>query len=113
MSEEDFKMYFEAYSKIQDEIPKPDVIIFLRTSSEVLLERIKRRGRDYEKDIEQTYLDIINDCYEEYVEMMHSKYGVEVIIIETSEQSQIQVGQNVSQAIKNSSNDILLPLVIA
>ena len=112
MSKEDFNTYFKTYLKIQNEIPKPDVIIFLRTSSDVLLERIKLRGRDYEKDIERDYLDIINQCYEDYVEMMHNEFGVKLIVIETSEQSKFQVGQNVSQAIQNYSKEIL-PLVIA
>ena len=111
MSKADFDAYFQIYCKIQNEIPKPDVIIFLRTSSNVLLERIKMRGRDYEKNIERDYLEIINKCYEEYVEMMHSKFGVEIIIIETSDQSKMQIGQNVSRAIQNYSNEFL-PLII-
>ena len=112
MSKKDFNDYYEVYSKIQNEIPKPDVIIFLKTSADVLLERIKQRGRDYEKNIERDYLEIINKCYVDYVEMMRNKYGVKVIYIETSEQSKVQVGYNVSQAIQNYSSDIL-PLVLA
>jgi deoxyadenosine/deoxycytidine kinase len=112
MSKKDFDDYFQAYCKIQNEIPLPDVIIFLRTSSNVLLERIKMRGRDYEKNIERDYLEIINKCYEEYVEMMHSKFGVEIIVIETSDQSKVQIGKNVSRAIQNYSSDFL-PLIIA
>ena len=112
MSKADFDAYFQTYCKIQNEIPLPDVIIFLRTSSDVLLERIKMRGRDYEKNIERSYLEIINKCYEDYVEMMHTKFGVEVVIIETSDQSKIQIGQNVSRAIQSFSTDVL-PLIIA
>ena len=112
MSKEDFANYYEIYCKIQDQIPRPDVIIFLRTSSDVLLERIKLRGRDYEKDIERDYLDIINQCYEDYVEMMHKDFGGKVVVIETTKQSKVQVGQNVSRAIQDFSDEVH-PLVFA
>lgn len=112
MSESDYMNYYNEYSKLQNEISKPDVIIFLRTSSEVLLERIKLRGRDYEKDIEKDYLEIINQCYEDYVVLMREKYGVKIVYIETSEKTKIQVGKNVSNAIKDFSG-FDKPLVLA
>ena len=100
MSEQDCQKYYEHYSKVMNDIPKPDVIIFLRTSPEVLLERIKMRGRDYEQDIQIEYLQIINQCYEEYISLMRDQFGVRVIVIETNEQTKKEVGNNVSEAIR-------------
>lgn len=101
MNESDCENYYEYYSKFMNDIPKPDVIIFLRTSPAVLLERIKARGRDYEQDIQLDYLEIINQCYEEYITLMKQEFGVRVIVIETNKQTILQVGNNVSEAIKN------------
>ena len=43
-----------------------DLVIYLQTSSEVLLKRIKERGRSYEKNIDTNYLRALNEAYNHY-----------------------------------------------
>lgn len=56
-----FTKYFEEYSW------KPDIIIYLKVSPERCLERIKLRNRECESEIELSYLDSLNDNYEELI----------------------------------------------
>jgi len=53
-----------------DKVPKPSVILLLRASVDTLLERIKERGRDCEKNISREYLEAIDKYYQRFaVEM--------------------------------------------
>jgi deoxyadenosine/deoxycytidine kinase len=45
------------------DILKPDLYIYLNQNIDRLKENIKKRGRDYEQDIDKTYLKNINSGY--------------------------------------------------
>jgi len=49
------------------EIAKPDLYIYLYQNTERLLENIKKRGRDYEQNIEGDYLDTIHKGYFNFI----------------------------------------------
>ena len=44
----------------------PDLIIFLQSDTERLMDNIKKRGRKYEKNISLSYIDALNQIYNEY-----------------------------------------------
>ena len=46
--------------------PKPDLVIFLQASTEVLLERVSKRGRDYEAFMDPDYLDSVNKAFNNF-----------------------------------------------
>jgi deoxyguanosine kinase len=46
----------------------PDLIVYLDARDDVLLERIQRRGREYEQTIDATYIDLLRNAYEEEFE---------------------------------------------
>jgi deoxyadenosine/deoxycytidine kinase len=46
----------------------PDILIYLRASLPTLIEQIKRRGREYEMNIDKDYLSRLNDSYERWIE---------------------------------------------
>ena len=76
---------YELYIKISDSlkitIPKPDLIIYLQTSPDILLERIKSRGNKFEKYITLEYLEKITTAYTEY---FYSYKESPLLIINTS-----------------------------
>jgi len=45
---------------------KPDIIIYLKASTDTLINRIKNRNRDFEKDIDEVYLHRLNIYYKEW-----------------------------------------------
>jgi deoxyguanosine kinase len=47
------------------DISQPDLIVYLDANTDVLLERIRQRGRVYEEAIDGTYLDALRDAYDE------------------------------------------------
>ncbi len=67
MSERDWNTYRELYEAMISFLPPPDLVIYLRASVPTLLERIARRGRDFERSIPEDYLTRLNALYEAWI----------------------------------------------
>ncbi len=81
LEEEEYKLYQTLFDMIYKDIPKSDLYVYLYQNPKRLLENIKKRGREYEQNIEVDYLDKINLGYMEYIK---SKSGNQVIMIDVS-----------------------------
>ncbi len=66
LSEDELGLYNSVFSLLKERLPKPDLVIYLRADSDVLISRIKKRGNDYERSIEQRYLQKLTDGYNRY-----------------------------------------------
>jgi deoxyadenosine/deoxycytidine kinase len=67
LSARDYETYTALYRSLTGFLPPPDLIVYLRASVSTLVDRIRRRGRDYELQIEPDYLARLNDLYEEWI----------------------------------------------
>ena len=67
MSTRDFGTYMKIFELTTNLIPQPDVLIYLRASIPTLIAQIKRRGRDYEMNIDEDYLRRLNEKYEHWI----------------------------------------------
>jgi deoxyadenosine/deoxycytidine kinase len=67
MTSRDYNTYRELYEVLTAFLPAPDLVVYLRASVDTLLQRIAKRGRDYERSIEPEYLDRLNRLYEAWV----------------------------------------------
>ena len=47
-------------------ITYPDLVIFLQSDTDRLMHNIRKRGRDYEKDIDWEYISQLNEIYNQY-----------------------------------------------
>lgn len=63
LPEDEFKLYRKLFNLMYKDISKPDLYIYLYQNTKRLQENIKKRGRDYEQDIDNTYLEKINAGY--------------------------------------------------
>jgi 2-amino-4-hydroxy-6-hydroxymethyldihydropteridine diphosphokinase len=64
---DEFKLYRTLFKLMYKDIAVPDLYIYLYQSSEQLKSNIKKRGRDYEQQIELEYLEKINLGYLEFL----------------------------------------------
>lgn len=80
LSEEEFKLYRKLFYLMYQEIAKPDLYVYLYQDTERLKENIKKRGRDYELNIDADYLNKINSGYLEYLKN-HKEMNVKIIDI--------------------------------
>jgi deoxyguanosine kinase len=56
-------LYDRLYGALGPRVVKPDLVIYLQASTEVLLQRIKRRGRAYERQIDPAYVETLATAY--------------------------------------------------
>lgn len=63
LNNEEYDLYDQLYSYMTVDIPKPDLLIYLQAPIEVLMKRIRKRGRDFEKHITSQYLESLNSTY--------------------------------------------------
>ena len=81
LTQVEYAMYQELRKKLDFNPPIPDLIIYLQASSEILLERIKKRGLDIERNIKKKYIDSVNEIYMKH---FHEYNASPVLIINTS-----------------------------
>jgi deoxyadenosine/deoxycytidine kinase len=60
----DWKTYQDLYLTLRDEIRPPDLMIYLRCPLKTLAQRVRRRGRDFERKIPRSYLASLERLYE-------------------------------------------------
>jgi deoxyadenosine/deoxycytidine kinase len=63
LDEEEYALYEQVYARLSIDAPTPDLIVYLQAPVDVLLERIARRGIDYERSIERRYLERLVEAY--------------------------------------------------
>ena len=66
LEDHEYRLYEQIYNLISSKAPKPDLVIFLQASTEVLLERVSKRGRKYESFMDPDYLDSVNKAFNNF-----------------------------------------------
>lgn len=81
LKDDEYNLYRQFFHIIYNSLPKPDLYVYLHSSVDNLLENIKLRGREYEKDITSEYLLKIQ---ESYFEFFKQQQDLSFLIIDTS-----------------------------
>ena len=66
LSERELALYDRMVGWLEMDVMKPDVVVYLQAGTETLLDRISRRGRPYERDIDRGYLGALNEAYNHF-----------------------------------------------
>lgn len=80
LPEDEFMLYRKLFYQVYKDIPKPDLYVYLYQNTERLQKNIKKRGRKYEKEIQDEYLDKINSGYLDFLKK-HPEFNVKIIDI--------------------------------
>ena len=81
MTDVDYRNYTSLFHVLVGFLRKPDLIIYLKASPDVLMERIARRGRASEKSIARDYIGRLNFAYDDW--MRRARAETEVLEIDT------------------------------
>jgi deoxyguanosine kinase len=65
LDEEEYALYRQIYQHLQLKATKPDLVIYLQTPIDALVERIEERNISYEQDISREYLQRLAEAYSE------------------------------------------------
>ncbi|WP_079710043.1 deoxynucleoside kinase [Paraliobacillus ryukyuensis] len=69
-----FKKYEQIYHILTNDMPKPNMMIYLDASLDTLLHRISLRGRDVEKNIKASYLQQLKQDYQTFMEQFEAQH---------------------------------------
>jgi len=82
LQKDEYALYRKMFDIMYKEITKPDLYIYLYQNTDRLLENIKKRGREYEQNIEAEYLQKIHDGYASFIK---TEKNLNTLIIDVSE----------------------------
>lgn len=66
LEENELALYEQVYQLLDARVAKPDLVIYLQAETEVLVERIRKRGKGYEKGISASYLSALVEAYNDF-----------------------------------------------
>lgn len=66
LKDDELQLYKMLFHIIYPNIKSPEVILYLHKPTDILLENIKKRGRDYEAEISSAYLEKLNETYMDF-----------------------------------------------
>ncbi len=104
LQKDEYNLYRRMFDVMYKEITKPDLYIYLYQNTDRLLENIKQRGRDYEKNIQADYLDKIHKGYFNFIK---TEQSLNTLIIDVSDMDFVKNKQdyyNILKKIKNHKN---------
>ena len=83
LESDELDVYHQVHEALAEKIPLPDLVIYLRASTDVLMQRIASRDRSYERNMERAYIDQLNHAYETFFGETHQ--GSPVLTIDTND----------------------------
>jgi len=81
LDEAEFRLYEQLHAKLDIEAPRPDLVVYLQAPVDVLIERIVKRGVEYEQHIERGYLERLNEAYARF---FHEYEAAPLLIVNAS-----------------------------
>jgi deoxyadenosine/deoxycytidine kinase len=66
LDDDELGLYEQVYEQMTIEAPVPDLVIYLQAPVQVLMERIRKRGRHYERLLESSYLQRLSEAYTQF-----------------------------------------------
>ncbi len=82
LDDSELLIYERLFGLLAEKVPQPDLVIYLQASTEVLMERIRRRSRDFEADISETYVNDLNQAFNYF---FYHYTATPLLVINTSE----------------------------
>lgn len=66
LSDDELALYEQIYTMLDNRVARPDLVVYLQASPRVLLDRIRKRAKEYEKGMEKAYLERLCQAYNDY-----------------------------------------------
>lgn len=66
LDEDELMLYQQIYTLLDQRIPKADLVIYLQSPAGVLQQRIRMRGRSYEREVSRDYIEAVNEAYNRF-----------------------------------------------
>lgn len=82
LDEVEYELYKSLFHIIHSSLPKPDLFVYLYVNTDRLQYNIRKRGRNYEQNIGESYL---NKIHKGYFDFIRQQTEMRILIIDVSE----------------------------
>ena len=103
LPEDEFRLYRKLFYQVYKDIAKPDLYVYLYQNTERLQANIKKRGRKYENDIQDEYLEKLNSGY---LEFLKSQTELNVKIIDISDRDFVKNREDYLWILNKINNEV-------
>ena len=105
LQREEYNLYRKVFNFMYKEVKKPEIYLYLYQNTERLLANIKKRGRDYEQNIDPGYLEKLNRGY---LDFMKSHQDQNSLILDISELDFVHNPEDYESILEKLEDNILL-----
>lgn len=81
---DELETYNNVHAALAEKITRPDLIVYLRASTETLMQRIALRDRSYERNMEVAYIEELNQAYDQFF-LNDCGSNCEILTIDTNQ----------------------------
>jgi deoxyguanosine kinase len=81
LQEDEYRLFRRLFNIVFESLPKPDLYVYLYLTVDNLIRNIRKRGRDYEQQMDRNYLESIQQGYFEYFRQVTQ---FPVVVIDTN-----------------------------
>lgn len=78
LSNDELHLYQQIYAVLSPQAPRPDLVIFLQAQTGTLVDRVRRRGAEFERPISEAYLALVAENYNRF---FYHYTGTPVLIV--------------------------------
>jgi deoxyguanosine kinase len=100
LSDQELETYNRYYNHFRDQLPTPDLVIYLQATPEVLKKRLKRKNVSGERAINEDYLQEVVKAYEHFFFHYTSS---DLLIVNTSEIDFVERNEDLQQLLRKVS----------
>ena len=97
LDENELALYEKLHELLEVRVPRPDLVVYLQASTEVLLQRIALRGKPYERDMDRQYLEDLNSAYNHF--FFHYNASP-LLVVNTNDLDLVNRKQNMEDLVK-------------
>lgn len=84
LQDEELEMYHRVHEALAEKITPPNLIVYLRADTDLLMQRITQRDRSYERNMERDYIQQVNGAYDEFF-LDGKQHTAPVLVIDSNQ----------------------------
>jgi len=112
LQSDEFVLYRKVFTFMYQEVKKPKLYVYLYQTTERLLDNIKKRGRDYEQQIEPDYLEKINRGYFDFIKSYPEQHNLVIDVtdldfVNSQKDYETVIDQITAYAVEMQDKDII------
>jgi deoxyguanosine kinase len=107
---DELEMYRRVHDALAEKIPVPDLTLYLRADTEILMQRIASRDRPYERNMDWDYIDRLNQAYDAFfVNPPTEQESMPVLVLDTNQLDYVRRAEDLKYVEQRIRQALQLP----